>query len=192
MMKSWLGSYLPGLVTSQTWDQEYASGAWDYLSSDIEFPRYAVILGHLLRLDSPAVLDVGCGHGRLLEVASKLDISRYVGLDVSQEAIARAQRLASPVTSFAVSDAESFRTDQRFDAIVFNEVTTYLRHPTDVLERYAGMLNEGGKLIVSQWRCRPARVMWWQLTRRFETAEHTRVTSGPSWDVKVLKLRTKK
>jgi 2-polyprenyl-3-methyl-5-hydroxy-6-metoxy-1,4-benzoquinol methylase len=194
MLKSWLGAYIPALVTEETWNREYASGVWDYLSSDQEFARYAVIIGYLMRISSPHVLDVGCGHGRLLELTSKLPIGSYQGLDVSSEAIERAKSLAVPHASFVVSGAESFVSSQRYDAIVFNEIVHYLSRPTDVLARYHGYLNEGGSLIVSMWDCRPARWLWWQIGRKFSTLEATRLTNqqGLTWDVRKLQLKAKK
>jgi 2-polyprenyl-3-methyl-5-hydroxy-6-metoxy-1,4-benzoquinol methylase len=189
-LSSLLGVVFPKLVSSATWDREFAGGAWDHLRGDSEFGRYAVIAGHLLKVTSElSVLDVGCGQGRLLELVSRFSLASYVGLDVSHEAVARARALKVPSSSFAVCEAESFATDQRFDAIVFNEVAYYLKDPVAVLSRYHAMLRPGGMLIVSMYDCLPARLVWRGVKSKFDTVAATRIANEQksAWDVRVIR-----
>lgn len=191
-LSSLFGVLFPKLVSGATWDREYANGAWDRLRSDSELGRYALIAGHVLQLpEHPALLDVGCGDGRLLELIARGRGARYLGVDVSAEAVQRARALAIADSSFEVASAESFQTEQQFDAIVFNEVLYYIDDPVRVLERYHGYLREGGLLIVSMYVCTPARWVWRKLDGRFETVASTRVTNelNRSWDVRLLRPR---
>jgi SAM-dependent methyltransferase len=187
-----MAAFFPSLNSSAMWDREYARGDWDRLDAESEIGRYALVLAHVCRLSArPVILDVGCGPGRLLRMLSRVDYEQYVGVDVSEEAVARARALELERSSFVVGFAEDFVTERRFDAIVFNEVMYYLRQPVDVAERYAAMLNEGGELIISMYECRPARSVWRRLEKRFDTLHAARVTNHlkHTWDVRVLKHR---
>jgi SAM-dependent methyltransferase len=120
---SHLGALFPGLVTSGVWDREYARGSWDHLSSSDELARYLIVMGRVLSFGASCrVLDVGCGTGRLLELLRNVSFGSYVGLDLSGEAVERAQQLAVPNSRFQVSDAGSFQSDEQFDIFLFYDV----------------------------------------------------------------------
>jgi 2-polyprenyl-3-methyl-5-hydroxy-6-metoxy-1,4-benzoquinol methylase len=72
------------------------------------------------------VLDVGCGRGRILQrLASLYPRSRFVGLDLSEEAIDWAQRHAAGLANveFHVRDLSDF--DRTADPAAFDFVTTF-------------------------------------------------------------------
>jgi 2-polyprenyl-3-methyl-5-hydroxy-6-metoxy-1,4-benzoquinol methylase len=189
---STMAAFFPSLNSSATWDREYARGDWDRLNADSELLRYAAVFGQIYRRPkSPAVLDVGCGAGRLLEMVSLLDHELYVGLDVSEEAVQRSRALGIPRSEFAVGAAESFQTEHRFDVIVFNEVMYYLKEPAEVALRYAGMLKPNGLVVVSMFQCGPANKVWRKLKADFETLHTARVVNERShtWNVHVLQRR---
>ncbi len=132
------------------WDAEYAKGHWDYLDSTRELGHYSLIAGYVHQLSSGArVLDVGCGHGRLYELLRGLGLRSYLGLDVSAEAIAKAQRHATVDAAFAVGDFEAEPPEGEFDVVIFNESIYYARDPAAVLGRYLERLGPRGILIVS-------------------------------------------
>jgi 2-polyprenyl-3-methyl-5-hydroxy-6-metoxy-1,4-benzoquinol methylase len=189
-LRSTMVTLFPRLNSQATWDSEYARGDWETLNSDDEFARYAVILGHVLRLPArAALLDVGCGSGRLLELTSRIGVARYLGTDLSAQAIERARQLQLPNADFTIGSAESFSTEERFDAIVFNEVAYYLKSPGDVLLRYHQYLRPGGILIVSMFDSLPASLAWRTLSRTFDSIESTRVVNGKkrAWDIRLLR-----
>jgi 2-polyprenyl-3-methyl-5-hydroxy-6-metoxy-1,4-benzoquinol methylase len=75
-----------------------------------------------------AILDVGCGRGRILNrLASLYPASRFVGMDLSQEAIAFAQEEASAADrdniEFRVVDLSDF--DRTAEAASFDFITTF-------------------------------------------------------------------
>ncbi len=187
--RSTLVTLFPSLNSGAVWNREYARGDWESLHSEDEFSRYAIILGHVLRLPGPvALLDVGCGSGRLLQLVARFAFERYVGVDISAEALERARTLGNAKAEFALSTAEAFSTEGRFDVIVFNEVAYYLRSPGEVLSRYRQYLRPGGILVVSMFDCLPASLAWRTLARTFDSVESTRVvnTKKRAWNVRLL------
>ncbi len=123
--------------TAESWDEEYRRGRWTFLRTSSERPRYSVIVGLLAASPSPSVLDVGCGEGVLYQQFRPYGYSRYLGLDLSHEAIDRATACAGPDATFMQADAGTFQADGPFDAIVFNEMLYYLPEPLQAVQRYA-------------------------------------------------------
>ena len=144
--------------TAESWDEEYRRGRWTFLRMSAERPRYSVIVGLLADSPSPSVLDVGCGEGVLYQQFRPYGCSRYLGLDLSHEAIDRATAGAGPDATFVQADAGTFQADGPFDAIVFNEMLYYLPEPLQAVRRYACALAPGGRIIVSMWLGSPRAV----------------------------------
>jgi SAM-dependent methyltransferase len=144
--------------TAESWDEEYRRGRWTFLRTSSERPRYSVIVGLLAASRSPSVLDVGCGEGVLYQQFRPYGYSRYLGLDLSHEAIDRATACAGPDATFMQADAAAFQADGPFDAIVFNEMLYYLPEPLQAVQRYARTLAPGGRIIVSMWLGSPRAV----------------------------------
>ena len=89
-----------------------------------------LILGYLDYAPPPVrLLDVGCGHGRLLQLLARFGFGEYLGVDISAEAIERARALSVPDTRFEVVDMNRWETAERFDAILFNESLYYAERP---------------------------------------------------------------
>jgi 2-polyprenyl-3-methyl-5-hydroxy-6-metoxy-1,4-benzoquinol methylase len=190
VLPSLVGVLFPRLVSRANWDREYKSGGWERLRSQDELVRYDAIVDLMRGLPKDsAVLDVGAGSGRLLELLHGVGFGSYLGIDLSAEALKQAAKLGVANASFVESDAESFTTEQKFDAIIFNEVAYYLKRPADVLARYEQYLRPGGMLIVSMFSCTPARWTWRQLDRSFDYVEAKRVQNARKlvWDVKVVR-----
>jgi trans-aconitate methyltransferase len=147
------------------------------------------IAGYLMHGRAASILDVGCGKGRLRGLLSLLPLRRYVGLDFSPAAVEAATREAFPSSTFLVADMHEWTSEERFDAIVFNEVIYCSSRPAEVLARYAGMLVEGGHLVVSVFENSAA--VWEPIEAAFETVDLTRVTNaaGATWQVRLLKKR---
>jgi 2-polyprenyl-3-methyl-5-hydroxy-6-metoxy-1,4-benzoquinol methylase len=183
-----LGSMLPGVSNKQTWEREYAEGAWRGLGTGDDADRYAIILGHLLRRANPAsLLDVGCGSGQLLQFVSHAKLAGYVGVDISEEAITQARDRGFDKATFCAGTAESYTPDRTFDVIVFNEVVFYLKDPRTVLERYQTYLEPAGLLLVSMLDCPFSLLLWHKLSRGFVTRQRTQVSGGAlSWTIRAL------
>ncbi len=187
-----LSALFPSLVTAKTWDREYAQGDWDCLYSDEQLGHYMIIVGYVLRVRKTArILEVGCGSGRLLELLGRVGFEHYLGVDLSEEAIAQARALEVPHSAFQVADACSFSTQERFDVIIFNEVVYYLKNPAEVLLHYAGLLREDGAIVVSMFDFVPSRRIWPQIDQTFETLDTNRVENrkGQKWEIRLISKR---
>ncbi len=168
------------LQPGQTWEAQYAAGRWDFLAQLPELARFSILAGYICHLKpGAAVLDTGCGQGVLLQRLPSSCYSRYVGIDVSDSAIAVAQKQQNERSTFLAADCEAFSPAEHFDVIVFNEVLCCLRDPLRTVERYTRSLNSGGLLLVSL--CTAARgsaTILWRLKRAYATVDEVRVVHG--------------
>lgn len=184
--------YRPMPGTAKVLDEEYASGLWDCLRSIREVPRHGVMAGYCHHLrPGGAILEIGCGEGILQERLEAARYSRYLGIDVSAEAIQRTLTKAGERTGFVVADAETFVPDQRYDLVLFNECLEYFAEPLALVQRYERFLAAEGLFIVSMFAgidtARTSHI-WRMLRSRYAEVAYTRLTigSGYTWLIKVL------
>ena len=176
-------------VAVHTWDSQYRKGHWDIFETPDELPRYAIIAAYIRNYSvAPTILDVGCGYGRLLAELQPSSVKKYLGIDLSSEAISRAKACDHPHVSFEVADFTEWRTDSKFDIIVFNETLYYATYTVPVLDRYFDMLDEHGSIIVSMYRHRNTKLIWRDIGRRFAFIDSFEVKNGKGeiTDIRVL------
>lgn len=172
----------------EAWEAEYRTGHWTYLDSPRELAHYAMIVGYVQQFgDKPKVLDVGCGHGRLRRLLGTMPLSRYLGIDVSSEAVKQAREsFCCDVTQFEVGTFEAGpQLAEQFDFIIFNESIYYASDPIAVLRTYRGQLAAGGTLIVSIRDMRKNRRIRAAIQAHFPASHSTMVTNeyGERWHV---------
>jgi len=182
-------------VSVNQWDAEYAESDYtERLDTITHVAHHAVILGYLTYgAKEPLVLDVGCGHGRLLRLLAGLGFAEYVGVDWSAEGIQWAQSLSIPHTRFEVADMNYWDTTERFDAVVLNNCLSYSVDPPEMFKRALGWLAEDGFVIAAMYRGLGARYIW----SRIESAAVEQLAAcavkddmtGAVWDVKALRPR---
>jgi SAM-dependent methyltransferase len=174
-------------VAKSVWDEQFRGGFWDYLYSDRERAHYEAIVALALEARAARVLDVGCGQGRLLELLrASPHLRTYVGTDISETAIALARALDVPGARFEVGDFEKWDSDERFDAIIFNESLYYSASPLAVLRRYAGLLSPGGRFIISFFEHDNSDTIWRRIERHFRILGSIRIENdeGQRWIVR--------
>jgi len=174
-------------AAASDWEDQYRGGRWSYLHGDDEAARYEVIAGFLARLrPGGSVLDVGCGEAILRDWLRPLGYAAYVGVDLSEAALAAARRGAEARDCLVAADAESYQPDSVFDAIVFNEVLYYLDDPLAAAQRYARSLADGGVLVISMFDSPRTRAIARHLARRLRRREAVRLRQPRgAWTVTV-------
>ena len=97
-----------------------------------------------------ALLDVGCGDGRLTtRIADACGATEVRGIDISEKDIARAasRGISGEVVNL---DDETFPfDDEQFDLVYFGEVVDYLQDPDHCFSEINRVLRDGGTLVVS-------------------------------------------
>jgi SAM-dependent methyltransferase len=183
------------LVSVNQWDAQYAVGDWDRLDSISEVAHNMVVLGYLAYgANAPTILDVGCGHGRFLQLLTSIGFAEYMGIDWSDEAVQRARSLSIPHTQFQVADMDHWDTPTRFDAVVLNECLYYSSvDPRELFEKAIGWLAVDGVVIVSMFRGVGARYVWTRVqsgaVEQLAGCAVKDAMTGKVWDVKAFRLR---
>jgi SAM-dependent methyltransferase len=163
-------------VSASQWDDEYKAGRWRYLAQNEELARYDRVV-ELLERRAPggSVLDIGCGEGLLRDRLRARGYTRFLGVDIAEEAVRAARQVTDDRAEFVVASAETYTPDGRFDAVVFNECLYYFDDPLAVVERYLGSLTGRGVVVVSMWSARRSRAIQRLLRRRLTMLEETPV-----------------
>jgi 2-polyprenyl-3-methyl-5-hydroxy-6-metoxy-1,4-benzoquinol methylase len=118
---------------------------------------------------SGRLLDVGCGHGLLLDEARRRGY-QTVGLELSREAAKHARETLGldvrelPLESFI--EGANGDSPGGFEAVVLADVLEHLDDPVDAIDRCAGLLRPGGVLCIvtpdpSSLTAKLAGARWW-------------------------------
>lgn len=142
-------------VTENTWNTQYRQGKWDYLETvSIERARNAVIgVFSEKYAHNGTILDVGCGSGVLQLHLTADQRGKYLGIDVSADAIAIAKQ-QYPQGRYLATTLEDFRPpveQPTFDVIVFNEVLYYVRHKMVIQQYIQHLSRPHGIIIISNF-----------------------------------------
>jgi ubiquinone/menaquinone biosynthesis C-methylase UbiE len=135
--------------SARYYDALYASMGKDYAA---EADRIAQLVEQHARSGGSALLDVGCGSGRHIEVLR--DRFGCEGLDVSRSMLEIASA-RNPGVPFHLGDMIGFNLDKRFDAIVcmFGAIayTPNVQRLEQTLQTFVRHLKPGGVVIVEPW-----------------------------------------
>jgi 2-polyprenyl-3-methyl-5-hydroxy-6-metoxy-1,4-benzoquinol methylase len=184
-----LRSYNRIKVTDAEFNAQYAQGRWKSLEGIAELGHYSLIIGYsAFHHDSPAILDVGCGHG-VLQMRLAGRYGDYTGIDFSSEAIRQTEDRQDERTRFLACDAAAYVPDRSFDQIIFNETLYYIKDPVGLIGRYVPYLAENGRLIVSMYESEQAQAVWALIERQYLCEDAVSVrhhASGIAWTVKTF------
>jgi SAM-dependent methyltransferase len=105
-----------------------------------------------------SILDLGCGSGSTANELDEESYGEYVGVDISEVAIAKAQKRTEAngrvhKCRFLQGDVTGFEPTKKFDVILFRDSIYYIKRPLVLatLMRYSQWLREGGVFIVRIW-----------------------------------------
>jgi len=177
-------------VSAAALDEEYRSGNWDHFTGPSEQARHEILLELIYAQGGkPAILDLGCGSGRLAAMLDPERISEHLGLDLSVEGLARARKLDLPHGQFQHGNFETWRPEKLYDLITFNECLGYATHPAITAATFADYLKPSGVLIISHFRYGNYVAVWKSLEQNFSVvAERTAINDQHQvWDLKVLR-----
>jgi cyclopropane-fatty-acyl-phospholipid synthase len=154
-------------ITGGDW-HVYSCNLWDGASGETESQeRKLDLLASLLELKpGQRVLDVGCGWGGpLVYLAGRFGVSG-VGLTLSPRQLRFAQeRATSHDADVQVIECHwrNFKTDDRFDAVITDEVIVHFNDLEGYFERVRGLLKPGGRMLNKELHFTNSRYM--DLTR---------------------------
>ena len=171
-------------------DHEYRSGAWAHFHELRELPRQSVLVGYVTALyPQPAILDLGCGSGRLAQLFQPHPFRRYVGVDVSAEGLRLARALGLARCEFVEGDFETWRPAEKFDVILFSECVGYAHDPGALVAAFQPWLAPGGVAGVSHFRFGPWAAHWRRIEEHWQVLAATTVANseGQTWDIKLLR-----
>lgn len=142
-------------------------GAYHWASCDRDAPtyepateaRYAVLAKRLE--GAGRVLDLGCGDGYLLSIASRRS-ENAVGVDTERTAIAVASKLLADYVDSELVLASGFAlpfSAGSFDVVVLADVIEHLEDPEVCLKEVRRVLTGDGRSLMTTPRWRPDR-MW--------------------------------
>jgi 2-polyprenyl-3-methyl-5-hydroxy-6-metoxy-1,4-benzoquinol methylase len=163
-------------ATVASYEHQYETGHWDYLSDLDQVARYSVLIGYAEQLPHRTILDLGCGSGILRARMGHVDFERYVGVDPVARAIEQARDLADGRTTFTLGDA--FLPElESVDIVVCNEVLYSIPDPRRQLDRIRELVRVDGHLLTSNLR-HPGDVGLYRLLgERFERMDMVEVSN---------------
>lgn len=171
-------------------DGEYLSGAWAHFHQLPELPRQSVIVGYVSQLHKqPAILDIGCGSGRLAQLFQSHPTRRYLGVDLSGEGIRMARALNLAGCEFTEGNFETWRPAEKFDVIIFSECIGYADDPGAMVAGFLPWLAPGGTVVISHFRFGHWAAHWRRVEKHLAVFEATTVANdrGQTWDIKLLR-----
>jgi SAM-dependent methyltransferase len=116
------------------------------------FRRRALAIETVRSFPSPAVLDVGCGSGRIGELALEAGAARYVGVDFSEPMIelarARLVRFGDSV-ELVTEDFLTASLPGPFDVVLALGLFDYIADADRVVRRMRELCSEGGCMVGS-------------------------------------------
>lgn len=146
-------TYAGPAARRRLWNAEFKSGHWDFLDDSAHTDCIYGVIGARSRHGS--VLDLGCGSGSTAQYFAAQGGHTYLGVDVSDVAVARAIQRCDGLSqrgtfSFCQGDIEIFKPSQNFDLILFRDSIYYIQPARIVptIKRYMSNLTDDGVMII--------------------------------------------
>lgn len=147
-----LKSYGPTNLKKVMWDKEFAGTKWDFIDDTAGDCVYAPLEKYAKK---GSILDLGCGPGNTANELNASAYQSYVGVDISEEALAKARRRTTQTgrdgkNVFVLADFINYKPTQKFDIILFRESMYHvpMGRIKETLDRLSAYLNDGGLFVV--------------------------------------------
>ena len=151
-VRGFLLSYGPSSIKRRLWDKEYSEEKWGFADNTVEDCVYNHLERHAA---NGSILDIGCGSGNTATELAATAYQTYVGVDISEAALAKARRRSEDSdrqdkNRFECADFLTYVPTGQFDVILFRESMYHvpLSKVKATLERYSEYLRNGGVFIV--------------------------------------------
>jgi SAM-dependent methyltransferase len=152
MITSFLKAYGPSNIKKVLWDKEFSGTKWDFIDHTAGDCVYAPLEKYA---KNGSILDLGCGPGNTANEVADAAYQRYVGVDISEEALAKARKRTTQTgrdakNRFEQGDFISYEPTGQFDVILFRE-SMYHVPPgkiKETLDRFSKYLKDGGVFVI--------------------------------------------
>jgi trans-aconitate 2-methyltransferase len=125
------------------WDAE----TYDAIS-DPQFSWGMEVLGRLELRGNEAVLDAGCGSGRVTaELAKRLPAGSVLAVDASEAMVAKAHERLGDTASYLVADLSELEVDEPVDLVFSTATFHWIVDHDRLFERLLAALRPGGRLV---------------------------------------------
>jgi SAM-dependent methyltransferase len=130
----------------------------------------------LVDIQSPEILDVGCGAGdNAALLSTRFPGSKVDGITHSR---AEADRAIAHMRDCWVFDIEGewpgALKSRKYDALLFSHVLEHLREPAAIVAAYSSLLKENGIVLIAV-----PNILSWRLRLRFLRGDFTYEETGP-------------
>jgi trans-aconitate 2-methyltransferase len=130
-----------------TGPREWDAKTYDAIS-DPQFSWGMEVLGRLELRGDEAVLDAGCGSGRVTEeLAKRLPDGRVIAVDGSEAMIAKARERLGDRASYLVADLSELEQEEPVDLIFSTATFHWILDHDRLFRRLRGVLRPGGRLV---------------------------------------------
>jgi SAM-dependent methyltransferase len=151
-LEGFLKSYAPSNIKRLLWNKEFQVGKWNFIDDTPEDCVYSHLEQHAR---GGSILDLGCGPGNTANEVRENAYQNYVGVDISEEALAKAQKRTEKngrgdKNRFVCTDFVTYVPTGQFDVILFRESMYHvpLGKVKTTLDRYSAYLKADGVFIV--------------------------------------------
>ena len=151
-VRGFLLSYGPTTIKRHFWDKEYTEEKWSFAYNTVGDCVYP----HLARYSANgSILDIGCGSGNTATEMAETSYRSYLGVDISEAALAKARRRSQQCgrqdkNHFECGDFLSYVPSGQYDVILFRESMYHvpLGKVKATLDRYSVYLRDRGVFVV--------------------------------------------
>ena len=132
------------------WDYKYRKGIWDYMGN--EKKRYDVIVNLIKEsaIESPRILDLGCGPGYFMDQMKKREYTNVTGVTLSPGDIKicedKGHKIAKYDLSFLPQKDGYF--DESVDFIFLRHALEHSPYPIFSIMEYNRVLKQNGKIYI--------------------------------------------